>query len=235
MSLRRVQLDDDADVAYTEPGEPVPLDADGDALADLQKEDAELEEGEAADAERRERGERDEMRTRDLARVPTVLRPTSRKPPTADQLRVREEWKKVTPRPDQAFAAAFTLLEGQEIKGEGPGVVVDREGAKCIGREMWSDPESKPASEWLRDHDPLTTAKGVEAGVHEQSVRHGLTLDDCRRAFRRGRPSASHRVHREQVRLVLAPMWEAGVRRTLLAEALGCSEPALYGLMGGAT
>lgn len=50
--------------------------------------------------------------------------------------------------------------------------------------------------------------------------------------FPNGRPNRAVRELRERTRESLRAMWLQGVCRALLAELLGCSEPALVNLMG---
>lgn len=87
------------------------------------------------------------------------------------------------------------------------------------------------ASEWLRANDPERTAEGVTAEIAELLEPYGLALAEARGAFPSGRPNVEIRALRRVVSEALAPTYEDGRNRKLMAQALGCSRQALHSMM----
>jgi hypothetical protein len=108
-----------------------------------------------------------------------------------------------------------------------------REDVAVISDRDFHEDLSDRTATWLRDHDPRRTLAGVTREMDAAAVEAGITLDDCRLALPSsgGRPTADRQTLRAKVRDVLAPIYDDGRSRTLMAEVLCCSRPTLDRLM----
>lgn len=222
VSVRRVRLDeDDAAPAYTAP--PDPGDLEDEAREDDKWLEHELSEEEREAFEAMKLHERSERQEPGDHRGFAAISPDPYKKPPE---RLSEAQAL---RPPRAVPPEFIADYGEAF------IPDDKEAAKDIGRKLsdkkkWREGQGH---RWLGRNDPRRSVAGVEAELRNLASKDGLTLEACRQAFRKGggKPTAAHREHRERVRQVVAQLWETDCPRGHLAAALGCSAPALRGLM----
>ena len=171
----------------------------------------------------------DDERTHDLAPTDLDQRRRPSTPATEAQRRSRDRDRVWLDAQQKHLAAA----------GFGPGpdaVSIERYHEDRSDRNADSTPTDIRLPEdlttpWLKDNDPHLTAQGVRAEVEAALEAAGITLDDLRSAFAGGRPTAHRLKQRRTVREAVAPIFEDGRKRELLATALGCSVRALYRLL----
>jgi hypothetical protein len=98
-------------------------------------------------------------------------------------------------------------------------------------RATIEDQGNDAAARWLLEHDPRLNGSGVADEIATALALVGLTVDEARSVFRRGRPSKALLELRERVRGRLLPIWDDDRRRDYMAEALGCDRTTLWRLM----
>jgi len=89
----------------------------------------------------------------------------------------------------------------------------------------------EPGTQWLNENDPEAALATLANEMDAAAAAHGLSLDDSRAALAVGRPSEARNSLRWRLATALAPIYVGGANRTAMATVLGCSRPALYGLM----
>ncbi len=258
MPVRRVRLDDDDETGYSIGVEHTPEGtSDAEPAPSLEEELR----ADAEDKQRREEEEVEENggewcppEERAMAPAP---RPRPRRKqqetpkPVPDHVRAGlEQLNKTESRPsgsivysDQAEAqAARAAIEegfGEGVGGDdgGAGAWVGWGKSAVFGKDH---NEVSPASvkgrkknnEWLRENDQRNHPDGVRAEVERRLEAHGHSPEEVRKVlFLPGKPDRRRLKLRRDVRDALQPMYQDGVDRTWLAQALGCSRPALYRLM----
>lgn len=161
--------------------------------------------------------------------VLVTVPPRRAQPRTPAQRRVAEAWQGVPRTSAKADADARYLVESNLASYEVGGLSLNA----IVGHHEDDEFSRDPARRWLQENDPARTLEGARDAIEEEAASVGIELDDlCAVAFRPGRPSAKAKQARDALREIVRPLWGATEHtRGLLARALGCSRPALYGLM----
>jgi hypothetical protein len=107
------------------------------------------------------------------------------------------------------------------VESDGP----DR--VRLVPRRYGDD--SRMATQWLRQHDPLRRREGVTEAVNGALRDAGLSREDVRAALASGRPTKDRKALRARLRAALEPVKAA--KREWLADELGCSTKALQLLL----
>lgn len=154
---------------------------------------------------------------------------------TATQRRVRGDWDGVRRFPDTAHVqngdGGLELFVDDDAS---PADALRRvQGVGSFREDAIDAAAVAVGSSWLREHDPRLQAEGVEREIRAALDAAGVTLGDVRaRCFGSGRPSAERIELRAVARRALAPIYEQGRRRVLMAQVLGCSRKTLHAFMG---
>jgi hypothetical protein len=176
--------------------------------------------------------EADPAKTRAARKVGTepVVPPNARKVVfPAGSIDTAPPWP-TSPYVDLDNGTIVELWHGEDAEHEGEALSL-RGGDRHFKEDRETQAELQPAREWLEANDPHLTSAGVTVEIEGAFRSCGLSLDDARRAFPNGRPSAAVRDLRTKVRAALLPIYEADRKRVLMSEVLGCSRTALHTLM----
>jgi hypothetical protein len=82
--------------------------------------------------------------------------------------------------------------------------------------------------------DRFEPPKDIHREIEDALERHDINRERIAWVFRGGRPNEARARARRLLREALLPLWGKGRSAKLMAEDLGCTEPALRTLMGNA-